>query len=82
MAKPLVSVVKVENDEIIATKKAVNLLGGMGNSSRRDRKVFVKPNLLGGGAPESGVSTNPTVTVTVINALKELTDDITIIDSN
>lgn len=82
MAKPLVSVVKVEGDEIFATKKAVNLLGGMNKFVKKGSKVFVKPNLLGGGAPESGVSTNPKVTVTIINALKKLTDDITIIDSN
>ena len=82
MGKPRVSVVKVEGDEIVATKKALNLLGGMRKFVKKGWKVFVKPNLLGGGAPESGVSTNPTVTVAVINALKELTDDITIVDSN
>jgi uncharacterized protein (DUF362 family) len=82
MSRPLVSIVKVEGDEIAATEQAIKLLGGMEKFVKKGSKVFIKPNLLGGGAPKSGVSTNPIVTVAVINALRKLTADISLIDSN
>ena len=57
-------------------------MGGIEKFIKKDSKVFIKPNLLGGGAPKSGVSTNPIVVVAVIRVLKKLTDDITLVDSN
>jgi len=55
-----------------ATKKAINLIGGIANFVKPETKVLVKPNLLMAKEPESGVDTHPEVVRAVIKVLKDI----------
>ena len=55
-----------------ATKKALDLLGGVSAFIQPKSKVLVKPNLLMAIEPESGIVTHPEVVRAVIRMLKEI----------
>ena len=55
-----------------ATKKAIDLVGGISNFIKPQSKVLVKPNLLMAKEPEFGVDTHPEVVRAVIKILKEI----------
>jgi uncharacterized protein (DUF362 family)/Pyruvate/2-oxoacid:ferredoxin oxidoreductase delta subunit len=55
-----------------ATKRALDLLGGITAFIQPKSKVLVKPNLLMAIEPESGVDTHPEVVRSVIRLLKEI----------
>lgn len=55
-----------------ATKKAVDLIGGISDFIKPQSKVLVKPNLLMAKEPEFGVDTHPEVVRAVIKILKEV----------
>lgn len=47
-AKPVVSVVKIKNDNIgYAVEKAIDLLGGINEVTRNKQRIMLKPNLVG-----------------------------------
>lgn len=65
-SKPIVSIVKIENDRIdYAVEKAIDLLGGINYVSKGKNSIMLKPNLVGEG---SEYTTKPTV----IRALAKL----------
>jgi uncharacterized protein (DUF362 family)/NAD-dependent dihydropyrimidine dehydrogenase PreA subunit len=55
-----------------ATKKAINLIGGITNFIQPQSKVLVKPNLLMAREPEYGVDTHPEIVRSVVKILKEI----------
>lgn len=55
-----------------ATKKAIDLIGGITSFIKPQSKVLVKPNLLMAKEPESGIDTHPEVVRAVIKILKEI----------
>ncbi len=71
-----VSVVSCKNYEpslvFEATKRAIDLIGGITNFIRPQSKVLVKPNLLMAKGPEFGITTHPEVVRSVIKMLKEI----------
>ncbi|MFA5411177.1 MAG: DUF362 domain-containing protein [Candidatus Omnitrophota bacterium] len=74
LMKPKVSLVRCTNYEAAlvskAVKEAVDLIGGITNFIRPQSRVLVKPNLLLGTGPESGITTHPEVVRAVIKLLK------------
>jgi uncharacterized protein (DUF362 family)/NAD-dependent dihydropyrimidine dehydrogenase PreA subunit len=80
-----VSIVKCGNYNaslvLEATRKAINLLGGISSFIRFGSKVLVKPNLLMAKEPESGVDTHPEVVRAVIRILKQINCKIYVGDS-
>jgi len=64
-----------------SVKQAVNLLGGINNFIKPGSRVLVKPNLLMGVAPETGVCAHPEVIRAVIKILKEINCKISLGDS-
>ncbi|MFH1202360.1 MAG: DUF362 domain-containing protein [Candidatus Omnitrophota bacterium] len=71
-----VSLVKCKNYEpslvFDATRKSIDLLGGMASFVTPRSKVLVKPNILMAIEPEAAVDTHPEVVRAVIKLLKEL----------
>ena len=55
-----------------ATKKAIDLLGGISSFIKPGSSVLVKPNLLMAKEPEFGVDTHPEVVRAVVKILKEI----------
>lgn len=55
-----------------ATKKAIDLIGGISSFIKSQSKVLVKPNLLMAKEPECGITTHPEVVRAVIKILKEI----------
>lgn len=53
-----------------ATRRAIDLIGGISNFVKPSSRVLVKPNLLIAKEPESGVDTHPEVVRSVIKVLK------------
>ena len=74
--KARVSIVKCDSYDSSrvqeATKKSLQLLGGITNFVKPGSRVLVKPNLLMAIEPESGVDTHPEVVRAVIKILKEI----------
>lgn len=74
--KPKVSIAKCQdyNPERVfaATRKAIELAGGITSFIRPMSEVLVKPNLLLAVEPESAVDTHPEVVRAVIKLLKEI----------
>jgi uncharacterized protein (DUF362 family) len=67
-----VSMSIVKGTDIAATtRKAVELLGGMGSFVSKGDVVFVKPNISWDRVPEQAATTNPQVVTTVIEMVKE-----------
>lgn len=73
---PRVSIVKCKSYEpglvLDSTKKAIDLLGGISSFIQPKSKVLLKPNLLMGRGPESGIDTHPEVVRAVVRVLKEI----------
>ncbi len=71
-----VSIVKCKDYEpalvLEATKKALDLLGGISSFIQPKSRVLVKPNLLMAKEPEFGGDTHPEVVRAVIKILKEI----------
>ncbi len=55
-----------------ATKRAIDLIGGISSFIKPHSKVLVKPNLLMAKEPEFGVDTHPEVVRAVVKILKEI----------
>jgi len=55
-----------------ATRKAVDLIGGISAFIKPESRVLVKPNLLMAKDPEFGITTHPEVLRAVIKLLKEI----------
>lgn len=55
-----------------ATRRAIDLIGGISSFIKPQSKVLVKPNLLMAKEPEFGVDTHPEVVRAVIKILKEV----------
>lgn len=55
-----------------ATKKAIDLIGGISNFIKPKSNVLVKPNLLIAKEPQYGITTHPEVVRAVIKILKEI----------
>ena len=64
-----------------AIKKGIDLLGGIENFVKKDEKILLKPNLLSGKSPDSGVCTHPVVFEAVIKILLENNIKVTYGDS-
>ena len=58
-------------DPAAATRKALELLGGMGNFVSKGDIVFVKPNISWDRVPEQAATTNPIVVETVVRMVLE-----------
>ncbi len=58
-----VSIVKCKSYDpalvFVATRKAMDLIGGMSGFIRPQSSVLVKPNLLTAKGPESGITSHP-----------------------
>jgi uncharacterized protein (DUF362 family)/Pyruvate/2-oxoacid:ferredoxin oxidoreductase delta subunit len=80
-----VSLVKCKNYEprLVeeATRRAIDLLGGISIFIKPASVVLVKPNLLVAREPESGVTTHPEVVRAVIRVLKDINCRIVVGDS-
>ena len=59
-----------------ATRKAIDLIGGVSIFIRPQSRVLVKPNLLMAKEPEFGIDTHPEVMRAVIKILKEINCEI------
>ncbi len=74
--KATVSLVKCKDyDPVLvweATKKTIDLLGGITNFVKPQSKVLVKPNLLMAKEPKYGITTHPEVVRAVVKILKEI----------
>lgn len=81
LMESVVSIVKGENVYRIV-QNALSLLGGIKKIIRRGSNVLIKPNLLSGINPKTGVTTNPEVLVSLIEVLRKATQMISIIESN
>lgn len=55
-----------------ATKRAIDLIGGISSFIKPHSKVLVKPNLLLAKEPEFGVTTHPEVVRAIVKILKEI----------
>jgi len=64
-----------------ATRKAIDLIGGISSFIQPQTKVLVKPNLLLAKEPEYGIDTHPEVVRAVIKILKEINCKIYLGDS-
>lgn len=75
-----ISIIKCSNYEPLlvkeAVKRAIDLLGGIGNFIPPKSRVLVKPNLLMAKPPEFGIDTHPEVVRAVIKLLKEVNCEI------
>jgi uncharacterized protein (DUF362 family) len=66
--KAVVSIVKIKNDNIgPAVEKAIDLLGGIREVTKKKEKIMLKPNLV---APLPGATTNPEVIKTLAKLLQ------------
>jgi uncharacterized protein (DUF362 family) len=58
-------------DVAAITRKAVELVGGMGAFVKEGETVFIKPNISWDKKPEQAATTNPTVVETVVQMVSE-----------
>ena len=72
---PKISLIKCSSyspDEVMASvRRAVDLLGGIGNFVSSGARVLIKPNLLAAKAPEKAVTTHPEVVRAAVRLVKE-----------
>ncbi len=82
--KAKISIVKCKDYEparvLEATRRAVDLAGGISNFIKPKSKVLVKPNLLMAIEPESAVDTHPEIVRAAIKILKDINCEIYIGD--
>jgi uncharacterized protein (DUF362 family) len=81
MARSIVSIVK-DGDPASAAKKSVEILGGLENAIENDARVLIKPNLVYGARHETGTTTNLTVLTTLIQLIRPITKNISVIESD
>ena len=75
-ANPVVSIVKIQDDRIdYAVEKAIDLLGGIGEVTRKKYKIMLKPNLV---ADDPNCTTKPVVVRTLANLMKKAGKDVCI----
>jgi len=63
--KPTTTLSMVTGDTVPATRKALELLGGMGNFVKRGQRVVMKPNMSWARTPDTGANTHPDVVATI-----------------
>ena len=74
--RPVVSIVKIKNDNIgAAVEEAIDLLGGINEVTAGKEKVMLKPNLV---APAPEVTTKPEVIKTLAQMMKKAGKDVLI----
>lgn len=81
MAKSIVSIVK-HKDAGFAVKKSIEMLGGLEDRIEKNARVLIKPNLVYGARYETGTTTNPIVLRTLVELIRPITKDMTLIESN
>ena len=73
--KPVVSILRCEDYDVerveAAVRRAVDLLGGLGQYVRPGQRVLVKPNLLRPSPPEAAATTHPAVVRAVVRLVQE-----------
>jgi uncharacterized protein (DUF362 family) len=74
--KAVVSIVKIKNDNIgLAVEKAIDLLGGIRNVTKKKERIMLKPNLV---APSPNATTKPEVIKTLAKLLKSAGKEVVI----
>lgn len=74
--RPVVSIVKIQNDKIgVAVEEAIDLLGGIGDITKNKEKIMLKPNLV---SPDPGATTKPEVIKTLAKLMKGAGKDVLI----
>ena len=74
--KPVVSIVKIKNDDIsYAVEKAIDLLGGMETVTKGKDRIMLKPNLTG---PDPRATTKPEVIKTLAQLMKKSGKEVSI----
>ena len=74
--KPVVSVVKIQNDKIgFAVEKSIDLLGGIESITRGKERIMLKPNLMG---PDPRSVTKPDVVKALAQLMKRAGKDVSI----
>jgi uncharacterized protein (DUF362 family) len=81
MTRSIVSIVKDE-DARSATKKSVEILGGLEDKIEKNARVLIKPNLAYGARYETGTTTNPTILTTLVELIRPITKNIALIESD
>jgi uncharacterized protein (DUF362 family) len=73
---PIVSVIKIENDNIgYAVEKAIDLLGGITKVTSNKHRIMLKPNLV---APDPNCTTNPEVIKALAQLMKNAGKEVSI----
>jgi uncharacterized protein (DUF362 family) len=81
MTRSIVSIVK-HNDASLAVKESIEMLGGLQDKIEKNARVLIKPNLVYGARYETGTTTNPIVLRTLVELIRPITKDVTLIESN
>jgi uncharacterized protein (DUF362 family) len=76
MEKPVVSVVKIKNDDIpYAVEKAIDLIGGIETVTKGKDRIMLKPNLV---SPDPKATTKPEVIKTLAQLMKKAGKEVSI----
>jgi len=74
--RPVVSLVKIKNDNIgAAVEEAIDLLGGISEVTKGKERIMLKPNLV---APASEVTTKPEVIKTLAQMMKKAGKEVSV----
>ncbi len=76
-----VSIIK-GTDPRLMVKESIDLIGGIGSFVKPNDKVLIKPNLCTNKTPETGATTDPRIVRAIIELIKPITSDISIVESN
>ena len=71
IAKEEVDLAVISGDPVAATKKALEVLGGISRFVKKGQRVVLKPNMSFARTPEFGATTHPQVVATVAQACVE-----------
>jgi uncharacterized protein (DUF362 family) len=71
IAKEEVDLAVISGDPVAATKKALEVLGGISRFVKKGQRVVLKPNMSFTRTPEFGATTHPQVVATVAQACME-----------
>jgi uncharacterized protein (DUF362 family) len=71
IAKEEVDLAVISGDPVAATKKALEVLGGISRFVKKGERVILKPNMSFTRTPEFGATTHPQVVATVAQACME-----------
>ena len=73
--RSVVSIVRCPNyseEEVLrGLRKAIDLIGGIGNFVRKGDRVLLKPNLIFGKSPDKAVTTHPAIVRGIIQIVRE-----------